>query len=541
VISFDHVVVGSGPSGAMAAQTLVEGGRRVLMLDVGHRDPRAYADLVPDLAFTDARRSDPDQHRYFLGDEFEGIPLRQLRAGSTITAPRRYVTDLVADLAPAFGDLQQVESLAYGGLGAAWGLLCFAYSDAELAAAGLDPGAMSAAYVRVAERIGLSGEADDVAPLTHGPIRPTDPALDLDDAAAATLGAYRARRQGLNARGIFVGKPLLALLSRDREGRRATTYHDMDYWSERGRSAYRPAVTLDRLRAGDRFTYQGSCFVTDFARTSAGHIEVRYADLRTRQRASVTATHLVLAAGTLGTTRIVLRSVYPAASARPRVPILSDPYSYVLCVRPGLVGRLTRDARHSVTQLVMAYDPLGDGSRVPIAAFTSYRTMMLFRLIKETPLARADARALLQLLQTGLMVVGIHHPNGPAPERRSLALVPHDGGLTGDALRSDFSLDEDERRRVARDQRAMLAALRALGAYPIRVVDLGHGSSIHYAGTLPFGDPAAHGTTRDSRLNGWDRVWIADGSPFRWLPAKGPTLTLMAHADLVARRVLVSG
>jgi choline dehydrogenase-like flavoprotein len=524
----------------MAAQTLVEGGRRVLMLDVGHRDPRGYESLVPDRPFQEIRRSDPRQHRYFLGDDLEGVPLGRLRAGSTITTPRRYVLDLVRELTPSLDDeLQKVESLAYGGLGAAWGLLCFTYSPAELVAAGLDPAEMAAAYRRVAARVGLAGERDDAAPYTLGPIDAPLPALELDEAARATLAAYRSRRGALNARHLFVGKPLLALLTQDLDGRRATRYHDMDYWSGHGASAYRPAVTIDRLRRHERFEHRDGALVTSFARAGAG-VSVRFLDLRTRQPDEVAAGSLVLAAGALGTARIVLRSVYPDPDARPPVPVLSDPYAYVLCARLGLFGRNVRDARHSVTQLVMAYDPHGDGGHVPVAAFTSYRTMLLFRLVKETPLARADARALLQWMQTGLMVVGIHHPNGPAPERRSLALVRHDTGPTGDALRARFSLDADEERRVEADRRTMLWGLRRLGAIPLRIADLGYGSSIHYAGTLPFGEPGRHGTAADGRLNGWDSVWIADASPIRSLPAKGPTLTLMARADAVARRALAT-
>ena len=43
-------VVGSGTTGAMAAQTLLEGGATVTMLDVGRVDT-TYRDLIPDADF----------------------------------------------------------------------------------------------------------------------------------------------------------------------------------------------------------------------------------------------------------------------------------------------------------------------------------------------------------------------------------------------------------------------------------------------------------------------------------------------------------
>ena len=532
----DHLVVGSGPSGAQAAQTLVEQGGRTLMLDVGHQDPNDYARLIPDRPFLDIRRSDPEQHRYFLGDSFEGVPLGELRTGSTITTPRRYVMDLVDRLLPArVSEFRHIESLAQGGLGNAWGLACFAMSTAELAAMGLDHHEMERSYRRIATRIGLSGEHDDCSPYTRGPITELQPALDLDEGAASMLGAYGTHRAALNRAGVFAGKPVLALLSQDLGDRRACAYQDMDFWADHGLSAYRPPITLEQLRRDDRFTYQGGALVVRFGRGPGSSVRVDYRDLASGQERSVVTGSLVLAAGTFGTTRIVMRSVYPDPAARPEVPILCDPYYYVLCLRPGQVGRAMDPRRHSVTQLVLALDETGDGSHVPIAAFTSYRSTLLFRLIKETPLGRRDARALMQFLQSGLMVAGVHHPNGPSPLRR-FALERDDASPTGDALRVRFALAADERERIDRDQRVFLRAFRRLGSLPIRVVDLGFGASIHYAGTLPFGEPAPHGVVAATgRLNGWESVFVADGSPFRMLPAKGITLTLMAQADRVAR------
>ena len=37
------------------------------MLDVANRDA-SYASAIPDGGFSELRRSDPDQHRYLLGD-----------------------------------------------------------------------------------------------------------------------------------------------------------------------------------------------------------------------------------------------------------------------------------------------------------------------------------------------------------------------------------------------------------------------------------------------------------------------------------------
>ena len=132
----DVIIIGSGPSALHAAIPLVEAGRSVIMLDVGRRDEK-YAARIPDRPFTEIRRSDPDQHRYFLGDDFEGIPLGQLGTGPQVTPPRQFA------LQPAVDGF--VESFAQGGLANAWGAVNFPYLDIELQKAGLPVAAMRVA------------------------------------------------------------------------------------------------------------------------------------------------------------------------------------------------------------------------------------------------------------------------------------------------------------------------------------------------------------------------------------------------------------
>jgi len=66
---------GSGPGGVNASAPLVGAGKRVLMLDFGNED-RRYAPLIPHEPFSTVRRTDVTQHRYFIGDGFEGARRR---------------------------------------------------------------------------------------------------------------------------------------------------------------------------------------------------------------------------------------------------------------------------------------------------------------------------------------------------------------------------------------------------------------------------------------------------------------------------------
>ncbi|MGQ0704407.1 MAG: GMC oxidoreductase [Gemmatimonadales bacterium] len=80
--------------------------------------------------------------------------------------------------------------------------------------------------------------------------------------------------------------------------------------------------------------------------------------------------------------------------------------------------------------------------------------------------------------------------------------------------------------------------LRWLGCRPLRCIDPGAGSSVHYAGTLPFSDrPLPLAVSPSGQLWGSRAVYVVDAAPFRYLPAKGPTLTIMANAHRVASAI----
>src|SRR5579862_5502207 len=222
----DVIVVGSGVSAVHAAQTLVEAGATVTMLDVGEEDA-VYKTLIPNASFVQVRRTDPAQHRYFLGDNLEGVPLGQLGAGPQLTPPRQFILRHTDTLAPTRSpEFAALESLALGGLGGAWGAVCFPFLDHELERCGLSPAEMTEHYSTVARRIGISGAEDDLESL-RGKVEPLQPPLPLDTNAERVLTRYKRRRSAFHRDGFYVGRSLLAALSQPLNGRQPNPCYDM--------------------------------------------------------------------------------------------------------------------------------------------------------------------------------------------------------------------------------------------------------------------------------------------------------------------------
>ena len=409
----DFLVIGSGTTGAMAAQTLVEGGATVAMLDVGTTDS-TYSPLIPNTDFVSIRTREPDQHRYFLGDAFEGIPAGVVSTGAQLTPPRHHISQLVDSLLPiASSTFRPQESLAYGGLGSAWGAGTCVYSDPELEAAGLDRVAMRGAYQSVADRIGISGADDDARPYTWDALQSVETPPELDETCGRLFAAYHAKRPRLRAKGIHMGRTALALITADHEGRTGYRSLDMDFYSDADKSIYRPWITVDALRHDARFTYVDGRLALRFSEDVAG-VEIECLDTKSGERVRHRARRLVLACGTLGTARIVLRS---QDSEGWTLPLLCNPYTYVPCLQPSMIGKALGPRRLSLAQLSMFHDPDGTNRDVAMGSIYSYGSLMLFRILRQAPIDMVDARILMRYLLPGFTIVGIHHPEAPGPGR----------------------------------------------------------------------------------------------------------------------------
>src|SRR5207237_2939902 len=119
--------------------------------------------------------------------------------------------------------------------------------------------------------------------------------------------------------------------------RGAYAYRDMDFYDDRGQSAYRPWMTVDELRKRENFLYRNNVLVTRFEETPDA-VRVHGIDTAAGEAVSLVCRRLVLAPGVLGSARIVLRSF----DRNPELPILCNPYCYLACIQPALLGAPAR-------------------------------------------------------------------------------------------------------------------------------------------------------------------------------------------------------
>jgi hypothetical protein len=518
----------------MCAQTLTEAGRKTLLIDAGVTCETNSS--VPENAdFLQIRTSSERQQAIFLGQQFEGIDWGTAKAGSQLTPARKFVIEKVSELLPLeTTGFYPFESLAYGGLGAAWGLGCFKFSPAELEKANLPVDAINKAYQVVAERIGISYTSDDIDKYAMPGVEHLHPAISIDDNASSILQRYERRKSKLHQKNFYLGVTPQALLTKDKDHRKATDYSNMDFYDNRGLSAYRPDITIDALKKAPNFFYQSGVLVTTFEEHE-DHITVSGIIIDTNEPITFKTKKLLLACNVLGTARIVLRSFKKFGHA---LPLLCNPYSYLTCLITQRLGKLASAKQTSTSQLSLFHDRDNANVDIAMASLYSYSSLMLYRVLKEVPLNFKDGLSFMQYIIPATLIAGIHHPDAQS-QSKYIQLKPNGGTRTGDILFTHYALGSSEKRAIEQREKLFGQMLFKLGCVPLKKITPAMGSSIHYAGTLPFSKKEKMFTVQpNGRLSNTKNVFIADGAGFTFLPAKGITLTLMANAHNTALNVL---
>jgi hypothetical protein len=332
---------------------------------------------------------------------------------------------------------------------------------------------------------------------------------------------------------MYFGASAMAILTENKDDRKATSYSDMDFYTDKEKSAFRPQFIIDKLKSKSNFEYISNRLVLSFSENN-NIVEVRSINPKNKKVYVYKAKKLILSSGNLGTARIVLRS-FPSIN---KLPLLSNSYSYLPGINISMLGKKLDSRKSSMAQAMMIYEPDGNKNELVSIAFYTYQSLMLFRLIKESPLNFADNRILFQYLQSAFVIAGIHHPD-IVSENKYLELIKDKNSLTKDILKANYTLNKKEQNLIEKREKTIKKALSKLGIIPIKTINPGNGSSIHYGGSIPFSENKELGKqSKTGLLNGSKNVYITDSSGFIFLPAKGVTLSIMANAHRVCNKLI---
>lgn len=520
----DVLVVGSGPSGVAAAIPLVAAGLRVWMVDGGREPEQA----VPDGEYLALRRDDPRQATWLLGNDayalrHQAASSPKLRAPTLAFAFRHYAAQnrIVAE------HFALVGSLARGGLSNAWGCGVARFARDEWGDAPVDHMELDVAYAAVARRVGLSGAdgADDLT-LFFGVDEHVEGALALDSRHRTLMDRYAGVRERLHRNGFRLGRARLAVLARDRGStRRACDSRGMCLWGCPRGAMYASRDELPALTAHANFRHLPGRIVERIDAIEAQRtvrVHCRRGDTTIE---SITARRVVLAAGTIASTAIAMRSIAAFAAA----PLLHLPMAAFALLLPKFFATAPTPGP-GIAQLAFTLDGT-DAAEVCGFTFSTHG-LPVVEFLRHAPLSLPAARTLFAALLPSCVVANCFLPARYARsriERRDHGSVAVVGGEAPEVA----GFADEVRRKLARAFRRT-GAFMLPGSFRRGLL----GADVHYAGTMPMrAAPKPGETDADGALCGLPGVHVADAAALPVLPAKSHTLAMMANAHRIGARL----
>ncbi|MBI3563940.1 MAG: hypothetical protein HY079_01940 [Elusimicrobia bacterium] len=516
-----NVVVGSGPSGVMAASALLDAGEPVTLADGGaalEPDRRA---LVARLAGEPVERWDPAVVAGVSGYAFEPggkVPVK-LAFGSRFP----YADAELATLSQS--GAKCLQSLARGGLSNLWGAAVLPNADAEFADWPVSAAEMAPHYAAAAAALGVAGVRDGLEASFpfHAPPAPPPP---LSRQAALALARMDARRDALAAAGLRHGRARLAVkggacvacglcLSGCPVGAIWNSADALDALVARG-LAYRPGLRVERVTA------------------RAGGASVRAVRLDGGGAETLEARRVFLACGPVSTARLVAASL--GLHGRP-LPLRYQPYFLLPVLASQGAPGTEWERLHTLAQAFVELDDPAVSARTVHLQLYGYDEHVRDALASATrllgPLRGPVRRALAGRL---MFFQGYLHSDEAGPMTLTAAA---DG-----SARLEAAAPERARAVVARAARKLTALAPRTGLWPLLPL-LKHGvpgEGNHAGGTFPMrARPAELETDRLGRLPALPGVHLVDSSVLPALAATTFTFTVMANARRIAAESVREG
>lgn len=532
------LVVGSGPSGVHFAQTALDRGYEVTMVDVGHAAP---PHIMPGARFDQLKQQLDDPVAFFLGPSYESVMLPgPEREYYGIPASKRHVFEAPEDFGYSAEGFAPLFSFARGGLAEVWTAGCYPFNEGELVDFPFASTALEPYYDEVARRIGITGEVDDLARFMPVHAHLLSP-LPFDSHSALLAHRYGRKRHLLNTTlGAYLGRTRVATLTRDMDGRRACETLGRCLWGCPLGALYTPSETLRALERMPGFRYLSGHMALHFIVAGNGRIT----GLVTRcvgsgETQTFPVEQLALATGTLSTAAIVLRSVRAATGESVRLHGLMDNRQVLVpFLNLRMLGRPYDEGTYQYHLLALGLQA-PDPRHYVHGQITTLKAALMHPIIKQLPFDLRTSLAIARTTHAALGVVNVNFHDWRRDENW-LDLEERDHGVAP-RLRIHYAPAPDEPSRM----RATLSKIRRVLWHLGCIVPPGMqhvrpmGTSVHYAGVLPMTATGGRWTA-DARCRSreFPNLLLVDGSTFPFLPAKNLTFTLMANATRVAAEAL---
>jgi choline dehydrogenase-like flavoprotein len=524
------LIIGAGPAAVGAALALSrEPDVEIRVIDVGGR-------LEPDNDAARRRMATTEPAKWSPSDVRIVSQVAQRTKESPLPEKRNFGSDFPFH---NFGQLEGVSgegpvnthvvSGAYGGFSNTWGAQTMVYSAASFDDWPIPRSELEVDYRAILSTIPYSAEQDDLAEY-HPLWGDADPLPPLSENSTKILDAYARHRVQVRRHGVIVGRARLALRGSDCVScGLCMTGCPYSY-------VYSASQTLDELVADKKITYEGGYLALRLGESDSGpYVEAR--NLTSGEIETLRADKIFVACGAIGTTRLVASSL----------EIFSEPLHFhesPQFVMPFASLRahsaLTQENSFTLNQfnILLPFDEAGrDLVQVHGYPYNDAMDDAVPQILK-TPAMAAVRAMLLKRLTVGLGYLPSWWSDGfdVTVERAS-----SNDDVASIRLGPPSVDSKQAVKRLRQVNARLLRVAPYLGVVPVlpMVTLSAPGKSYHFGGSFPHSiNPEGRQTDVLGRVDPWRSIHLVDASVFPTVSATTFTLTIMANAHRIARRLL---
>jgi choline dehydrogenase-like flavoprotein len=344
------------------------------------------------------------------------------------------------------------------------------------------------------------------------------PPPPLVPAARYLLNRYNA--VPVKAKKLLLGYPRLGLLTVPYNNNPAYRYGGTEFFTGSQDGFYSADRTLRELTQGGNLAVMTGHKLLSFEETS-DYVVLHLYDVQHSTQKTIRARHLLLALGTIHTTKLLLTRNNDFDR---QLPFIDHPPTLLPMFIPKMFGSEFYD---NVFPIQLTATSTDCEHRDMISIY--YPCNILWSdFLTDVPLPFTSSVQLLGSLLGGMLVAMIWENSYPAYNKNFR--------LTADG---SVEIRYPGTHRYSGIKK-LTSALRDMGVLTYSgLASASIGRGFHYAGTLPMRHhPDFYETYPDGRLWNSGRVRVIDGSVFPSLPAKNHSLTLMANAARIAEETL---
>lgn len=376
-----------------------------------------------------------------------------------------------------------IQSLAKGGLSEEWHGICDFFSKNELESIGLPPDEIKREYKEISKLIKLKFSTP----------------LDLHGKLLWEKAKSNAHRNG-----SIYKAPLVF--------------------------PYRTSSLVEELKRFKNFTYIPNQLVVS-VQEKTNHVEIQSFSIGKNEQSITRVPFLILAAGSINTTRIMLRSF---KLFNYKTSFLTKANYIVPCLHIRSIGKKNDSKKSKFGQLVISSKESNRGADSFFIQLYRLNPLVLHKALPYIPIPKIISFPLLSVLAPYIVIADVKFPAFES-KMSFCKLIKETGNR--DILEISFVETSEELERHKMEYNKIKQQLWSLGLFPLKTISSYITS--HYGGGVPLAmKQKMLSVDKNGKLCKGSRIYIADASTWKILPAKPPTMTIMANASRVGKNVL---